>query len=150
MSKRIHIHESEQDDVYVVGISSEEKVWKICWEINQILAIQLRQAEHPDAEEGVTNVVDSSSMLPGMDALQIPPSYYEYQTSNEEKEYFLVGGELTDIPKSVKFFRYFLIIRSVSKEFIDLPEVLRLLNKSDLIQAAADLTHVKDIKLILP
>ncbi len=117
----------------VLGIASNEKIWKLCWVINQKLNLRLASAEeHVTEVSGNTNYVDFES--------------------NSDFDFFLFENNFPDkkVSRLAKKFRYWLVIRQIGDKQPNLSELLSQLSHIDVISLAYDLTDEKDIKKLLP
>ncbi len=117
----------------VLGIASNEKIWKLCWGINQELNLNLSSAEERLAEvEGNVNYTDFES--------------------SSDFDFFLIENNFPGkkVSKLAKKFRYWLVIRQVREEQPELPELLTQLARVEAISLALDLSEEKDIKKLLP
>ena len=118
----------------VLGIASNEKIWKLCWKINQELEIDLSTGESQ------ANALNSRGI-------------YTSLQENNAFEFTLFDKNLTSsrkIPKNLKEFRYFFVIRQLSDREPEVKNYLKALNSIDIISIAVDVTEVKDIKSIIP
>lgn len=118
----------------VLGIASNEKIWKLCWKINQELEINLGTGE------------DDLTQLKTRDV-------YIDQETEPAFEFSMFDKKLIPtrkVPKQIKEFRYFFLIRPLGEREPDPKVYLEALNRIDIISIAVDLTEMKDIKNILP
>ncbi len=117
----------------VLGIASNEKIWKLCWGINQELSLSLASAEEQVSEVS-GNVI-----------------YTDFESSSDF-DYFLFENNFPGrkVSRLAKKFRYWLVIRQVREENPDLETLLANLSKVDTISLAHDLSDEKDIKKLLP
>ena len=78
---------------------------------------------------------------------------YEDLESSPSFEFALFDRKLIPVrklPKGIKEFRYFFVIRSVGDKEPEVEKYLSALNRIDIVSIAVDLTEMKDIKKIIP
>ena len=134
LAKKNYIKVDMEIPTIVLGIASNEKIWKLCWKINQKLEI---------------NLGTGSSDLSQLKTRDI----YEDQESDPAFEYTFFSRKVIPVrkpPKDIKVFRYFFVIRSLGKENPDPQPYIEALNRIDIISIAMNLTQVKDINKIIP
>jgi hypothetical protein len=153
LTKRIHIREPFDDQYHVLGIASDAHIWKLCWEINQLLELNLvkKEKEAPQREE-LNRAEEVLASLFKENELQ-PPSgvqhYYEDLESERNVEYTLFESDRSLSPKEAKPFRYFLMIMSTGEYKPDLAPMILRLNQSEIILSSVDISDIKNIKNIL-
>lgn len=153
MTKRIHIQEPFDYHYNVLGIASDAHIWKLCWEINQLLGLALvkKEKEVPlhepfnRAEEVLVTLFKESELQPPADVQH----YYEDIESNPKWEYTLFESDRSLSPKEAKPFRYFLVITSGEENGPELEDIVALLNQSEIILSSVDISDIKNIKNIL-
>lgn len=118
---------------FVLGLASNEKIWKLCWGINQELNLSLASAEEQVAEVS-GNVI-----------------YTDFESSSDF-DFFLIENNFPGrkVSKLAKKFRYWLVIRQIREEEPDLQDLLTKLAQVNSVTLAHDLTEEKDIKKLLP
>jgi hypothetical protein len=117
----------------VIGVASNDKVWKVCWNINQQLSLQLASAE-----DDVTRVKG-------------PELYTDPDTDPDFEYYFFENTfKSSKVPQLARQFRYWLVIRPKKDLLPEVKTILRALAEIDNISLAHDLTQEKDIKKLLP
>lgn len=117
----------------VLGIASNDKVWKVCWQLNQALELNLASAEDDMTRvRGPVLYTDDESQ-PGFGYV-----FFE-QTLKTSK-----------LPRLARQFRYWLVIKPYRDELPDIPAMLQTLRQVDAISLAHDLSQEKDIKKLLP
>ncbi|MEL7533488.1 MAG: hypothetical protein AAFN10_19395 [Bacteroidota bacterium] len=79
-----------------------------------------------------------------------PLRYYEDANSVRGREFALFAAESADLPKTVRAFRYFLLLRAIDSPPPDLPALVAQINESGLIRSAVDISNVKNIKSLIP
>jgi len=117
----------------VIGIASHEKIWKLCWKVNQELQIALASAEEQVAEVAETVV------------------YTDFE-SDQDFDFFLFENAFQSrkVSALARKFRYWLVIRHVREEAPDVSTLQRKLSGIDIVSLAHDLSDEKDIKKLLP
>lgn len=118
--------------VFVVGIASNERIWKLCWMVNQALNLNLEVGN-----EGL-----SSSRNQG----------YTDTETDTDFEYQLVEGGLQGkkVPRLARDFRFWLIIRPLREKEPDIPELIAKISEVDIISLAYDLSGIDELKKLLP
>ena len=119
--------------VAVIGIASNDMIWKLCWKLNQALSLCLATAE-----DDVTRVKG-------------PVLYTDYD-SDLGFDYIFFENDLKPAQgsKLSRQFRYWLVIKGKKDQDPNAAEVLKLLAAIDIVSLAHDLTAEKDIKKLLP
>ncbi|MCB9231289.1 MAG: hypothetical protein H6581_06490 [Bacteroidia bacterium] len=131
MSKKKYIKLEVENPGFVFGVASNEKIWKLCWEINQELELNLA-AESPEfagEREG-----------------------YSDRETDSNFEYFLLENNRNDkkIPRMAREFRFWFIIKPLKDLTPDLPKLKASLNKIAVISLAIDLSSQQDINKLIP
>jgi hypothetical protein len=117
----------------VIGIASNDKIWKLCWKLNQVLSINLATAE-----EDVTRVSG-------------PVLYTDFDTDPHfDFTFFENNLKPTQGTKLSRQFRYWLVIKGKQDELPDNAPILRAIAAIDIVSLAHDLSLEKDIKKLLP
>lgn len=154
MPKRVYIEAADDFLFHVIGIASDERIWKLCWSINQHLGLNLVRHE-PDSETSAAAEQASSPPHAPLFPIQKLGSrpwlkeYYEDIEAEGGLEYALFANEPTISPKIVRAFRYFLLIRSRKESSFDRTKVVQTLNNVDIILTAVDITEVENINNII-
>ena len=117
----------------VIGIASNDKIWKLCWKLNQVLSINLATAE-----DDVTR--DKGPIL-----------YTDFESDPDfEFTFFENNLKPTQGTKLSRQFRYWLVIGSKKDDELHSQRFLQLIGTIDIVSLAHDLTEEKDIKKLLP
>ena len=113
----------------VIGIASNEKIWKLCWGINQELNIELASAEEQVAEVS-GNII-----------------YSDFDT-NLDFDYFLLENNFPGrkVSRLAKQFRYWLVIRHIREETPNVTELITGLNQVNSISWAQTYQEKKTLK----
>lgn len=117
----------------VIGIASNDKIWKLCWKLNQALSINLATAE-----DDVTRVKG--------------PVLYTDLDSDPHFEYTFFENNLkaTQGTKLSRQFRYWLVVSSKKDEAPDSQTLMQAVTAIDIVSLAHNLSEEKDIKKLLP
>ena len=117
----------------VLGIASNDRVWKVCWKINQQLGLELATAE------------DDVHRVKG-------PELYTDNDSDPDFEYVFFENSLKSkkTPPLARQFRYWLVIKPNRELEPPVSHLLAELSKIDVVSLAHDLSNEKDIKKLLP
>ena len=151
--KRIILEESADFQQLVIGIASDEPIFKLCWEINESLLWTLKKVENQSSD--LLNSADSLAqkvklLLFDTEQFSKDSPLYEDNESYPRLEMALFEVVSQKIPKEIRAFRYILLLRS---EIENMPEVLSLLqklNELSFVISAIDMSNHKNIKQILP
>ena len=118
---------------HVLGVASNDRIWKICWKINQALDLQLATAE-----EDVHRVKG-------------PELYTDFETDHDFDYIFFENNlKASKVPKLARQFRYWFVIKAKKEAEPDLAKFLEALRGIDIVSLAHDLSNEKDIKKLLP
>lgn len=117
----------------VLGVASNDKVWKVCWKINQQLGLNLSSSE-----EGMARLTG--------------PELYRDEESDSDFEYLFFENTFQSrkVPPLARQFRFWLAIKAKRDEEPSVEEVLRQLQEIDAVSLARDLSQEKDIKKLVP
>lgn len=117
----------------VIGIASNEKVWKICWKINQALELNLASAQ-----DDVTRVKG--------------PALYTDSESDPDFDFVFFENNLKSNQgtKLARQFRYWMVIKLKKETQPDIQDFIRRISEIDVISLVHDLSNEKDIKRLLP
>ena len=110
MAKRVKIKGAFEYQYYVIGIASDERIWKLCFEINNSLTINLLQSDREEKKETEETVTNTENPLFGEEDLtqhNRGPAYYEDTQTDPSREYVLTTADRSNLPKSAKAFPYF-------------------------------------------
>lgn len=154
MSKRFQISQADDYQYFVIGIASDERIWKVCWEINQHLDLQLLFREiNPETVKQINENPSTGiiSLFSRTDWQKTDwwREYYEDTSSHSELEFALFANDLSISPKKVHPFRYFFLIRASGDNWHGLKSMLSQLNQIRAIRSAVDITGVKNINSII-
>ena len=118
----------------VLGIASNEKIWKVAWGINQQLSLALAsQQDDAAAHIEVADLYSDAESDPDFD-------YLLFENTHQSRK----------VPKLARNFRFWLVLRHKRDEAPDVSALLRALGEVDVVTLAHDLTQEKDIKKLLP
>ncbi len=133
MAKKNILDFGTDQSAIVIGIASNDKIWKLCWKLNQTLSIDLATAE-----DDVTRVKG-------------PTLYTDFESDpNFEYTFFENNLKPTQGTKLSRQFRYWLVIVRKKEERLDSKQLLQNIATIDIVSLAHDLSEEKDIKKLLP
>lgn len=133
MAKKNVLDFGTDQSAIVIGIASNDKIWKLCWKLNQTLSINLATAE-----DDVTRVKG-------------PILYTDFESDpNFEYTFFENNLKPTQGTKLSRQFRYWLVIVGKKEEKLDSQQLLQNIGTIDIVSLAHDLSEEKDIKKLLP
>jgi hypothetical protein len=117
----------------VIGIACNEKIWRLAWQLNQALGMQLATAE-----DDVTRVKG-------------PVLYTDHDSSNSF-DYTLFENNLkaTQGTKLARQFRFWLVISHNQDTPFDASGLAKQIGQIDIVSLTHDLSQEKDIKKLLP
>lgn len=133
MAKKNQIRIDFEGNQFVLGIASNERIWKLCWEVNKSLNINL------------------STELQTLSRPSAPPEYSDY-TTDSDFDFTMVENldQSSRIPKVARQFRYWLIIKPKRDKSPDLADFMSRLKTSEQISMVVDLTALNQEKSFLP
>ena len=151
MPKRVQILGSDDWEMAAVGIASDVKIWKLCYEINRVLGLLLRaEGENPSS----SILPSSSNISPNLFQQHPSPEYYELSPelyidgiSESNREYRLRSLKKSQLPKPVKSFAYFLLIKFDTHSPPDMQDILFRLKQSEWVVSVIDCSHLQQLKL---
>ncbi|GAB4426046.1 MAG: hypothetical protein OHK0039_43920 [Bacteroidia bacterium] len=157
MPRKVRIQSTEDEAIVFIGIASDERIWKLCHALNQLLGLNLLPLEPPDTPATQDKQSPDKTYQPLLlDMPAAPPdeqSYiYEDNQSHVPLEFVLCAGNRSTLPQEARPFSAFLVIHYPHLPFPgwNPDRLLPLLNQSDLILSAVDISHLKNINQILP
>lgn len=133
MGKNNYIKFDFEAPAYVVGVASNDRIWKLCWNINQLLDLNLASARQ--------EVVDFR-----------PTDIYEDTESSLDYEFAFFENNFKSrkVPKKAREFRFWFVIKLRKEKEPDITSFIRKLNQVENISLAVDLSQEKDIKSLIP
>lgn len=134
MAKKNVLDLDFEHDATVIGIASNEKIWKLCWMLNQALSLNLATAE------------DDVNRVKG-------PALYTDYDSDAALDYTLFENNLkpSQGTKLARQFRFWLVIKSKRDGVvIDSQPIRQSISSIDIVSLVHDLSEEKDIKKLLP
>lgn len=133
MAKKNVIKLEMDSPATVLGVASNDKIWKVCWKINQGVELNLSSQEEP------------SAMLAG------PTVYTDYESDSDfDYQFFEADTSSRKVPRLARQFRFWLVIKPKRDLAPDVKELLKKLAGIDSITLAHDLSEEKDIKKLIP
>ncbi|MEL6633957.1 MAG: hypothetical protein AAFQ83_20990 [Bacteroidota bacterium] len=145
--RKIRLNEELTYNHQIWGLATESRIWTLSHAINQHLGLQLIREDstlHVDSE--MEKASKKSKVRP------IPEFLYKDSTTYQDQHIFLISAQKQFLPVEVRPFRYFLILRYISPTtpLPNLNEQLLLLKAEKHVQAVVDLTHLSELKHIIP
>ena len=122
------IRENEEFPAVAFGVSSNEKIWKLAWELNRALSLNLALNNNEEIS-GEKNEV-YSSLHPGGDF-----DYYLMDHASTGKK----------IPPKAREFRYWLFIKPRDSALADVNTLLLQLRSVKIISLAMDISDTINI-----
>ncbi|MFM2376642.1 MAG: hypothetical protein RLZZ165_1739 [Bacteroidota bacterium] len=119
--------------IAVIGIASNDMVWRLCWKLNQALGINLATAEDDLAQTRV-------------------PILYADDESDPEFDYIFFENVLkrSQGTKLATTFRFWLVVKGKKDRRAETDALVRVISEIDIVSMALNLTDEKDIKKLLP
>jgi hypothetical protein len=152
--KKLKLEDDSDYQHLIMGIASDEPIFKLCWEINDSLNWSLKKVElddehFPDEMDSIAYTIRPLLFNPA-DFQAITWAYYEDHETYPRQEIALFEANPQKIPKEIRAFRYILLLRSNNSELQDSVSLTQALNELSFVISALDITHLKNIKQILP
>lgn len=117
----------------VIGIASNEKVWKVCWKLNQTLGLNLASEQ-----DDVTRVKG-------------PALYADHESDpNFDFVFFENNLKSNQGTKLARKFRFWLVVKLKKELPPDAAALTRKISEIDVISLVHDLSNEKDIKRLIP
>lgn len=117
----------------VIGIASNDRVWKIASGLNRSLSINLEMDQTRDA-------------------VSKGPTVYHDPVTDSDYDYLFFENETPNpkAPKLARQFRFWLALVHKRDKTPDMEAILKQLNEIDVVTLAVDLSSEKDIQSLLP
>ena len=133
MAKKNHIRVEADPEVWVIGIASNEKIWKVCWDLNQAAQLNMSSGRQ-----------DLTSLHVG--------EFYVDTGSSEDFHFYLFENlnKGKKVSRLAKQFRLWLIVRAQREKHPDIPAFIENLKKAAVVSLAVDLSDEKDINILIP
>ncbi len=138
----------------IIGIASDEPIFKLCWEMNEshgwgLKKIDLALDEPAQSTHSLAEKI--RPLLFNPDNFQNDVSVcYEDHDSFPRVDMVLFEAFSQKIPKEIRAFRYILLFRSDEGSLPETVSLIQKLNALSFVISAIDITHLKNIKQILP
>ena len=133
MAKKNVIKLEMDSPATVLGVASNDKIWKVCWKINQGLGLDLSTQEEPAA------------MLAG------PTVYTDFESDSDfDYQFFEADTGSRKVSRLARQFRFWMVIKPKRDLAPDVAALLKQLAGIDSVSLAHDLTEEKDIKKLIP
>lgn len=119
--------------MFVIGLASIDRIWKVCWNLNQQLGLNL--------STGIQEV----GVVRG-------PEIYADQETSTDFEYLLFENPAKGKKASARAnqFRFWLVLKPKREAEPELDGLLAILNQVENVSLAMDLSQEKDIKKLIP
>lgn len=123
-----------EHEATIIGIASNEKIWKLCWKLNQVLGLNLATAE-----DDVTRVKG-------------PALYLDFE-SDPAFDFTLFENDLkpSQGTKLARQFRYWFVVKAKRDDaFYDTAAAKQTISNIDIVSLVHDISEEKDIKKLIP
>ncbi|RMG18894.1 MAG: hypothetical protein D6730_22305 [Bacteroidetes bacterium] len=146
--RRVHIEKSFDYHRFVIGVASNERIWKLCWELNRELGISLKKRDiagdlPPEADQ---QAAQEPALFQGQE-VEAPGAYYEDTESKARMEFVVCTPKA--MMRELTAYRYLFIIR-FSAPAPDISSFLSKIQSIPAVIAAVDLSTFKNINQIVP
>ncbi len=133
MAKGKNIKIEFNTPVWVIGIASNERIWKLCWELNKELDLNLTTGSRDLIQAGAGE-------------------FYLDQESFPNFEYCLLENNFKKKSQTAlaRQFRYWLVIKPYQEAVPEIEAIMGNLKEISSISLAVDLSKEKEINKILP
>ncbi|MEZ4829524.1 MAG: hypothetical protein R3C61_25055 [Bacteroidia bacterium] len=153
MTKRIDIQNLFDYQYVVIGIASNDHIWKLCYEINRQLGLNLteRELDEGKTEENASSDTTSTGLFDATDLSfgDRPLAYYEDMISDSRYEYILRKPDPNYLPKEARPFRFFFLVRTHDNPLPESADLIGRLSLSASVLSAVDISHIKNIKQLV-
>lgn len=119
--------------MFVIGLASIDRIWKVCWNLNQALGLDL------------------STGIQEVGTVRGPEIYADHESSNDF-DYLLLENPAKGKKVSARAnqFRFWLVLKPKREAEPALETLLATLNQVENVSLAMDLSQEKDIKKLIP
>ncbi|MEO0896170.1 MAG: hypothetical protein AAFY71_07230 [Bacteroidota bacterium] len=154
MSKKLHIKPSPDDQFKVLGINSEEKIWKLSFALNSALKLNLQRSEKESLDEFEREEKPAQTLFSvEKETLISNESEFLYKDDRSFPKYtvILLASAGRNLPELARPFRYFLFLLYTTRE-IDVQEwntIEQSVQAIPSVLTTCDLTHLSELKNIL-
>lgn len=134
MAKKNVLELGYEHEAVVIGIASNEMIWKLCWKLNQALQLNLATAE-----DDVTRVKG-------------PSLYHDFET-DATFDYLLFENNLkpSQGTKLARQFRFWLVAKAKREDAqLDSEDLRQRISGIDIVSLVHDISDEKDIKRLIP
>lgn len=149
LAKRLTFTEESDYQDIVLGIATDVKSWKLSYELNQILEIQLRNTSSQEPSEGKSEQNQGPPDL-GITPEPFAAERYEDLETIPGIEFVVYSKDPQKLPADSRPFRFFLLIRSVSAPPPEADELMRRLLKAPVIHSTVNFSDHKHLQHLLP
>lgn len=149
MAKRLTFTEESDYQDIVLGIATDVKSWKLSYELNQILEIQLRNTSSPPPSQKKSQENEALPDL-GITSEPFAAERFEDLESVPGIEFVVYSKDPQKLPADSRPFRFFLLIRSVSAPPPEADELMRRLQEAPVIHSTVNFSDHKHLQHLLP
>ncbi|RMG60904.1 MAG: hypothetical protein D6722_20395 [Bacteroidetes bacterium] len=124
----------------------------MCFELNVHLQLNLRKREEESPAPNPPSPPPPSLLSGSLPAQRPPLLIYEDVETVRQVECLLCTANRRSLPPVAKPFPYFFLVHFRENAALpwNMPDLLAKLNAAEAIISAVDLTHIKNIKQVLP
>ncbi len=134
MAKKNVLDLGFEQDATVIGIASNDKIWKLCWKLNQELGLNLATAAHDVTQARGPELYTDFDSDPALD-------YTLFETNLKPSQ----GTKLA------RQFRFWLVVKAKRDDAaIDPGALKQSISAIDIVSLVQDISEEKDIKKLLP
>lgn len=154
LTKRIDIQDIFDYQCVVIGLASNERIWKLCYEVNLHLGLNLAEKELEQGKTGGENSPPNTLPQGLFEPLDFTPddrplAYYEDLYTDPRFEFILRKPDPALLPKEARPFRFFFLVRAHDGPLPEPADLIERLNKSSVVLSAVDISHIKNIKQLV-
>lgn len=149
MAKRLSFTEGPENQDIILGIAADVRSWKLCYELNLILEINLKNASYfgQNTENLIVSPVQEELFLSTSSFIE---ERFEDMESKSHTEFILYTKDPQKLPAESKPFRFFLLIRSITAPSPEADVMIRRLMKVDIIHSVVNFSDYKHLQHLLP
>lgn len=154
MTRKINIKDLPDDYYKILGINSEEKIWKLSYELNRLLNLNLQRIEKKWENPGKEKKSGTDSLFDLQSGhFQKREAEFLYLDEQTFPKYAVVlcAGAGQILPKPARPFRYFLFLRYNTTGFEDQEWAtwMETLKASSVVLTICDLSNLQELKNVL-
>ncbi|MDX2247365.1 MAG: hypothetical protein SF052_11335 [Bacteroidia bacterium] len=154
MIKRIEIQDVFDYQCVVIGLASHEHIWKLCYEVNLHLGLNLTEKELEKGKNGAPHIPEKKPDQGLFEDSELTPddrplAYYEDLHSDSRFEFILCKPDPNHLPKDARPFRFFFLVRAHDYPLPGSAELVERLSQLPTVLSAVDISHIKNIKQLV-